>query len=186
MAYKSTKLEQYKLKYERDTRRRKFQPSAWLLKKCLLDSNRNRKRMDNRRRLIQLRKWYRRRSLLFIRGAVSFFTMKWLKSIDLSKYLCIIKTVSISITKGKKVMAKNSNKSTPVEGEIVNKKAPKTMKENFSSVIMGIYDLLVVASIGYLVTVVVMGTEGIVPEILAAPAALYAVIRLCKKFINNK
>lgn len=61
-------------------------------------------------------------------------------------------------------------------------KEPKVKKERNFSVIMGIMQLFVVASIAYSTAVIAMGTEGYIPLALVVPQALWAICTLVKRF----
>lgn len=57
---------------------------------------------------------------------------------------------------------------------------PKNVKQG----IMGIVQLIVVASIAYSTAVIVLGTEGYIAKALVVPQALWAVCLLIKRFTN--
>ena len=65
----------------------------------------------------------------------------------------------------------------------MNKKKDKSTKEprNYNA-ILGVLRLFVVASIAYTSTVIIMGTDGIVPIALTVPQILWAAIILIKQF----
>lgn len=79
-------------------------------------------------------------------------------------------------------MAKKNTKNEETTGELAPSTSDNSSKSNNNSVIMGICELLVVASIAYMTSVIAMGTEGYIPTALAAPAAIFAASRLYMKF----
>lgn len=82
----------------------------------------------------------------------------------------IIKTIS-NIVKGNKHMA-SEEKATKK-----NEKAPVSPWRKFRAII-GIGLALVVVSIAYSVVVILLGTEGLLPKIMLAPQAIFALIVL--------
>ena len=61
-------------------------------------------------------------------------------------------------------------------------KTPKKSKDNIKQGIMGIMQLIVVASIAYSSAVIVRGTDGYVAKALIVPQALWAVCTLIRHF----
>lgn len=61
-------------------------------------------------------------------------------------------------------------------------KTPKKSKDNIKQGIMGIMQLIVVASIAYSSAVIVIGTDGYVAKALIVPQALWAVCTLIRHF----
>lgn len=66
----------------------------------------------------------------------------------------------------------------------MNKKIKKIYSEVKKYNIIGTLQLFTVVSIGYMSYVVILGTDGIVPTIMSAPALIYASVVLVKKFNN--
>jgi hypothetical protein len=61
-------------------------------------------------------------------------------------------------------------------------KVQKEKKVRDYSIIVGILQLFVIASIAYSSAVIVMGTEGYIPMALLVPQVVYAVVVLIKRF----
>lgn len=61
-------------------------------------------------------------------------------------------------------------------------KTPKKSKDNIKQGIMGIMQLIVVASIAYSSAVIAIGTDGYVAKALIVPQALWAVCTLIRHF----
>lgn len=58
----------------------------------------------------------------------------------------------------------------------------KNLKSKFGNGIIGVLQLFVIASIAYTTTVIVMGTDGLLPVVLAIPQAFWASVVLVKQF----
>lgn len=77
--------------------------------------------------------------------------------------------------------------SAPVQGTVkkTSKNSKKWHQSRFMSAIIGIGKLFAVCSIVYSTSVIVLGTEGVMPLIMLIPQALLAVLMLGKQFIKN-
>lgn len=60
-------------------------------------------------------------------------------------------------------------------------KATKPIK-NYQNAIIGVLQLLVVASIAYSSAVIIMGVDGYIAKALIAPQVIYAAVTLIKRF----
>lgn len=65
------------------------------------------------------------------------------------------------------------------------KRGEKSKMDKTKSAIIGIGLLFAVASIVYSTSVIVLGTEGIVPLIMLIPQAILALVILIKQFLKN-
>lgn len=133
---------------------------------------------------VQLRRSYDR-YVLFINGRTLLIKTFFITGIDFLRIFLYNKYCNKLIRKDKKMSGKNNNQT---EVNTNNNSKDNTMKQSTSKDktltrgIIGICELLVVASIAYMTSVIVMGTEGYIPAVLSAPAAIYAVVRLFKNF----
>lgn len=64
------------------------------------------------------------------------------------------------------------------------KRSKSKKREETSYNVVGAFMLLVVASITYTTTIIIMGTEGILPLVMVVPQAIFGLIVLIKKFIK--
>jgi len=58
----------------------------------------------------------------------------------------------------------------------------KKISTRFGNGIIGVLQLFVIASIAYTTTVIVMGTDGLLPVVLTIPQAFWASVVLVKQF----
>ncbi len=75
--------------------------------------------------------------------------------------------------------------STEAPAKVTVKKSVKNQWNTTIVGIIGIGELLTIVSIAYSTTVIVLGTEGIVPIIMISPAVVFALVILIKKFIKK-
>lgn len=52
------------------------------------------------------------------------------------------------------------------------------------SKLTGMLELFVVASASYMAYIVILGTEGLTPKVLTAPALIWVVVKLVQKFMK--
>lgn len=66
-----------------------------------------------------------------------------------------------------------------------NQETPKKSK-SYKLKTVGIMQLFVIVSIAYMAYVVILGTDGIVPKVMCAPALIWATLILVLRFTNTK
>ena len=75
----------------------------------------------------------------------------------------------------------NTVDTTPVK---TSKKKADSKRDTTKRVIIGIGELFAVMSIAYTTSLIVMGTEGIVPLVAVAPQVILATVIAVKRFIK--